>query len=62
MGSRMEGGDKREGEGKPVAYSPPWVYPISYSRDETFCRETTALTEDIVRTLHRKSTTVPARG
>ena len=36
IGSRIGGEDKREG--RPAAYPPPGVYPISYSRGETFFR------------------------
>ena len=36
MGSHMGGEDKRGG--RPAAYPPPEVYPVSYSRDETVFR------------------------
>ena len=62
MRSRMGGGDKRWWGKADLRRIRPPVYLISYSRNETFCRGTTALTQDIVRTLHSKNTTMPASG
>ena len=59
MGSGMGGENKRGG--RPAAYPPPGVYPISHSRDETFFRGPLPSYRTLLETYTEKAQLCPPR-